>query len=260
MGGAQGSGEEEPGVGAEPDDLHVNMEMTKSPAYGSLRRRGLVVSITGYNSFMVHAPGSLRARIKDSTEQAWRLYCALELVIPHRESSKGEQVRTSRQRLVASTIPWHATAAGLTMELHAEVRRLENHLKEELTGQLGSRRGGSTGNTQFALRSLANLTETVDDQTALSVLNVLDRWNRRADAVLHPENGLHRVPRQPGEKEWRCPHCTFQTMRWNPGSGVIVCVNPACHNTDGVRPRWFAEFAVEGDQLRFSWRTIGEAA
>lgn len=208
---------------------------------------------------MVHKPGSLHARLKDATEQAWRLYCALEVAIPHPETG-GDDIRTSHQKLVASTIPWNSMAAGLVLELHIEVRRMEVHLREKVTGQLAARRGGSQDNTRYALKALANLTEAVDDQTTLSVLNMLDRWNRKADTVFRPENGLHRIPREPGQKELRCPYCAFQTMRWNPGIGVIVCVNPECRNENDVRPRWTAEFIIKDDVLQFSWETLGEAA
>lgn len=208
---------------------------------------------------MAHVPGTLHARLHDSTEQAWRLYCALELVIPHRDNSR-DQVRIHPQRLVASTIPWHSTAAGLTMELHAEVRRLEVHLKELVSGAFSPRRGGSQDNTHYALKALTNLAEAVDDQTTVGILNTLDRWIRKADAVFEPQKGLHRVPREPGEKEMRCPYCTFQTMRWHPATGVIVCVHPECLNEAGIRPRWIAEFIIKDDELQFSWEAIGEAA
>lgn len=209
---------------------------------------------------MAHEPGSARARLKEGTEYAWRLYCALELVVPYREATRQEQIRSKRQRAVASTIPWHSSAANLTLELHAEVRRLEVHLKEQITGTLGARRGNSRDNTRFALHALADLAEAVDDQTALSVLIVIDRWNHRATAVFNPDKGLHRVPREPGEGELRCPYCTFQTMRWHPPTGVIVCINPECRTENGVRPRWSATFTVNGDDLRFSWEEQGAAA
>lgn len=145
------------------------------------------------------------------------------------------------------------------MELHAEVRRLETHLKELVTGGFPARRGNSASNTSYALKALTHLAEAVDDQTALSVLNTVDRWNRKADNVFNPEHGLHRIPREPGEKEMRCPYCEFQTMRWNPGVGVIVCINPTCRTENGVRPRWSAEFVLREDVLQFTWQPLAAA-
>lgn len=209
---------------------------------------------------MTHVPGSIRARLQDSTLHAWRLYCALELLIPYREATRNEQIRVKRQRLVASTIPWHNTAAGLTLELHTEVRRLEVHLKEQISGSLSRRRGGSANNTLCALQAISVLTDAVDDQNALSVLLVIDRWIHRAAAVLNPEKGLHRVPRAPGEGELRCPYCAFQTMRWHPATGIVVCINPECTTGDGVRPRWMAQFRTQGEELQLFWEPVGAAA
>jgi hypothetical protein len=205
----------------------------------------------------MHAdPGSLRERLKSSIESSWRLYCALEVMLPYKEPSRGQPI--SRQKLSASTIPWHGAAAGLIHEYYIEVRRLEVNLKATLTGIRGVRRGGSDGNTQMALRSIANYTMTADDQTIRGVLGYVDSWIRRAEAVFNPDMGLHRIPREPGGEELRCPWCEYQTMRWQPASGIIVCINPECRNDLGVRPRWQADYQVVGDQMQFTWEVMGE--
>lgn len=207
----------------------------------------------------MHAdPGSLRERLKSSTKTSWKLYCALEVMLPFKEASKGQPI--SRQKLTTSTIPWHGTAASLIHEFYAEVRRLEVNLAATVTGIRGARRGGSDGNTLMALRAIYNLSHSVDEQTAVGVLGYFDRWNRRAEAVFDPDLGLHRIPRDPGEEEMRCPWCEFQTMRWQPATGIIVCVNPECRTTDGERPRWRAEYEVVGDQMRFTWEPMGADA
>lgn len=146
------------------------------------------------------------------------------------------------------------------MELHAEVRRLEMHLREVNFGTLAQRRGGSKENTRFALSSITVLTDPVDDQTALSVLTIISRWIHRASAFLTPEKGLHRLPREPGAGEMRCPHCGNRTMRWHPASGIVVCINPECVDEDDVRPRWQADFAVDGETLQLVWKPLGGAA
>lgn len=177
-------------------------------------------------------------------------------MLPYKEASRGEPI--SRQKLTASTIPWHGPAASLIHDLYAEVRRLEVNLKSSVTGIVGVRRGGSDGNTRMAMRSIVNLSHSVDDQTVLGVLMFIDRWIRQAEAVFNPDRGLHRIPRSPGEEESRCPWCDLPTMRWQPATGIIVCVNPECRNDDGVRPRWQADYRVVGDQLLFAWLSVGE--
>jgi hypothetical protein len=199
-------------------------------------------------------PGSLRERLKSSTDQAWKLYCALNAVIPFKEASKGQRI--SRQKLTASTIPWHGSAAGLVTDFYAEVRRLEVNLKAAVTGIRGVRRGGSDGNTRMALQSIVNLSFSVDDQTVLGILGFVDRWIRQANAVFNPDLGLHRLPRTPGEKDMRCPWCEYQTMRWQPATGIIVCINPECTTDEGVRPRWRADYEIVGDEMLFTWNEL----
>ncbi len=209
---------------------------------------------------MINDPGGLRPRLKAQTDHAWRLYCALETVIPYQGSGQNSQPRIHRQRLVASTVPWHSRAAMLVTELDAEIRRLEVQLKEHISGTLRGRRGGSRQNTRHALRSVANLAEAVDDQVVLGILNKISRWTRQADAIFEPEKGLHRIPRAPGEGEMRCPYCAFPTMRWHPASGIAVCVNPECITAENTRPRWTVQYVLIDDELKFTWELCGEAA
>lgn len=200
---------------------------------------------------MSHEPGSLHARLREQADHAWRLYCALELDVPHKTSKgSGQEIR---QRRIVAPIPWNTVAAELTLEFHNEIRRLESHLKERIIGGYPKRRGSSDNNTRLAIDSVVNLCETVDQETTHGVLGYLTTWSHRADLVYRPEHGLHRFPRQPGEKEARCPYCTFTTLRWNPSKGLAVCVNPGCRNHDGQRPRWSAEFSINGTGLTFRW-------
>ncbi len=203
-------------------------------------------------------PGSPQERLRESIEKAWRLYCALEVMLPYKEAGHGEPI--SRQKLTASTIPWHGAAAGLIHDFYAEVRRIEVNLKAHITGIRGIRRGGSDGNTRMALQSIANFAVSEDTQTVVGVLGYIDSWIRKAEGVFNPDLGLHRLPREPEEKEMRCPYCEYLTMRWQPATGIIVCVNPECRNGDGARPRWLAEYAVSGDELQFTWTLMGESA
>lgn len=201
-------------------------------------------------------PGSLRDRLKNSTQEAWRLYCALEVMLPYKEAGQGQQI--SRQKLTASTIPWHGAAASAIHDFYCEVRRLEVNMKAHITGIRGVRRGGSDGNTKMALQSVVNYCWSADDQTVLGVLGYLESWIRRSQAIFNPDYGLHRIPRVPDEEEMRCPWCSFQTMRWQPATGVIVCVNPECRNDQDVRPRWRADYEVVGDALQFTWTSADE--
>jgi hypothetical protein len=209
---------------------------------------------------VIHEPGSLHARLNGSAQHAWRLYCALELEIPHRQSTSSGQERITQHRRSTTPIPWNSVAAELTLEFHTEIRRLESHLKERLTGGYPKRRGSSSTNTRYAIDSVVKLCTTSDTVTVLGVLSYIATWTRRADTVFNPQNGLHRLPRQPGEGEARCPYCKRDTMRWNPPTGQAVCVNPYCKTDDGQRPRWAVQFTLIDDQLAFRWDEMEAAA
>ena len=114
----------------------------------------------------------------------------------------------------------------------------------------------------MALVSIANLSfsPAVDDQTVAGILGYIDGWVRQANSVFNPDLGLHRMPRTPGEEEMRCPWCEYQTMRWQPATGIIVCINPECHDTEGNRPRWRADYEVVDDEMRFTWEQMKETA
>lgn len=212
-----------------------------------------------YNADMHADPGSLRERLKSSTESAWRKYCALEVMLPYKEVGRGQPIK--RQRLSASTIPWHGAVAELIHDFYTEVRRLEVGLIAQVTGAHGSRRGGSDANTRLALTSIEKFSHVVDDQTVLGILGYMDKWIRRVDSTFNPDRGLHRLPREPGEGELRCPWCKYQTMRWQPATGIIVCINPECYTDEKIRPRWQAEYEVVGEEMKFTWTPMdGEGA
>lgn len=209
---------------------------------------------------MIHEPGSLRARLRTTADQAFRLNCTLELAVPYKQVTGPDHAAIPQHKRVVAPIPWNSVAAELTIDFQNEIRRLEVHLKERIIGGYPRRRGSSQANTRRAIDSVVNLCETSDDATVLGVLSYFAAWTRRAENYFDPEGGLHRLPREPGEKELPCPYCERKTMRWNPARGIAVCVNPACHNTDGQRPRWMAEYTILGDRLTFRWDEMGAAA
>lgn len=208
---------------------------------------------------MAHEPGSVRARLGETVPRVWKMYCALELVIPHPDSQHSEPI--SRQKLVASSPAWHSQAAHLVLEFHEHVRRVEASLAQRISGRIRLVRGASQENTEKALYALPKLAEAVDDATVLELVAYLDQWFRRGQSAIFPEMIVHHLPRNPGEGEARCPHCHYQTMRWFPAQGIAFCVNPICANDSGKRPQWCVEYMVSGGLMSFSWReTTAESA
>lgn len=207
----------------------------------------------------MHEPGSVRARLDEGVLRAWDVYCALEAIIPHPESHHGERI--SKGKLVASSPAWHGQAAHLVLDLHEYVRRQEAFMAQKLSGKIRLLRGASPRNTRYGLEALPKLAQGFPESEALELVIHLERWVRRGESVLGPEKAIHHLPRNPGEKESRCPYCDFQTMRWSPPKGVAFCINHTCVLDDGSRPRWVIEYEIVDNLLRFSWQlTQGEVA
>ena len=119
-------------------------------------------------------------------------------------------------------------------------------------------RGTSQSNTRYSLHAIALLMDGQPEESAWATLNYIENWIRRGNAVFVPDDMLRRLPRSPGEGEARCPWCSFQTLRWRQSSGVVSCVNPACVDDNGQRPRWKAEFRMTETEMVFAWRDLGE--
>ena len=179
------------------------------------------------------------------------MYRILDMMLPHPGSRRPGPM--SQHKIVASSPPWHAQAAGLVLELHTSIRRVESDLVHVVSGRTATPRGGTDANTWFALRSVGRLCYAADDNTTARIFGYLDTWINRAYAIFDDRQSLHRLPRHPGESEYRCPYCTYQTMRWHPLTGVIVCVNPGCRDDEGRRPRWTVAYQITGDRLEWSW-------
>lgn len=201
---------------------------------------------------MIHEPGSLHACLRTAADDAWRLYCALEQEIPERQATGFDPARPSYQRRSVAAANWNSVAAELTLEFHTKIRALESSLNERVAGST-KRRGASDANTRYAIDAVVNLCEAIDPADVLGILRYLTRFTRRATTYFDPSDGLRRLPRNPGEKEHRCPYCGNKTMRWNPARGKAVCILPTCENDLGVRPRWFVRFEVMDNQLIFRW-------
>lgn len=207
---------------------------------------------------MIHEPGSIHACLRTTADDAWRLYCALEQEVPERQARGFDPARPSYQRRSAAAANWNSVAAELTIEFHRKIRALESSLNERVVGAT-KHRGPSDTNTRRAIDAVVSLCETIDTSDVLGVLNYLTHFTRRATTYFDPAKGLHRLPRNPGEKEHCCPYCGNKTMRWNPARGIAVCVLPTCLNEGGKRPRWSAEFTLTEDQLVFRWDEVDAA-
>lgn len=202
-------------------------------------------------------PTTLLARVTSTAAQSWKLNGLLELLVPFPERTGDDSGRSGTK--VDAPLPWNSQAAMLVTELHAETRRLELALNLRVVGRRPAR-GGSSENTELALRAICRLCEAVDDDEVRAVLRQLSNWVGRARVALGHGAPLRRLPRQGGEGggEPRCPWCTFQTLRFRPVPGTIVCVNPGCRDDDGRRPLgWLEVEAIGTGVIRWQDGAVG---
>ncbi len=161
---------------------------------------------------------------------------------------------TSHHKAVAgSPAPWHEEAGTVLLTIHEEARRLEASLRRQITGHLGTRRGGSDRNTEAALDAIAHLVHGVPEHDARDALRIVARWIRNARQV--GDIGLEDrwvpvPPARPGELPPKCPYCQTYSLRVTTRAGLVACINRRCEDNNGEPPRGQLERqALNGDPM-----------
>ena len=141
-------------------------------------------------------------------------------------------------KVTGSPAPWHAEAAGALMTIHEEARRLEASLRREVTGNLGRRRGGTTGNTREALDAIVKLSEAVCDDEVKRAARIVARWVTAARQIrdIDQTDRWEPLPRLPGMLPPACDWCETYALRMNRRTGEVRCTNSRCRDEDGRRP------------------------
>lgn len=138
--------------------------------------------------------------------------------------------------------PWHSPVAMVFLDMHALSRKIERGLRYELGLPLRYR-GCSDVNTRKALEASINLCEKADDFAVRVNTKEIERWSRRAAIALGVTEIPKRLPRSPGNPEPKCPFCKLRTLRSKWLDGEIYCINPACKDENGNKPRARMEFS-----------------
>lgn len=152
-----------------------------------------------------------------------------------------------------SSPPWHAPVAHCHLDLHALSRKLERDLRSELNLP-GRYRGGSSSNTRKALHAVHRLAQGADDFIVKLSIKELEKWSRRASIALEVTEAPKKLPRLPKEPERPCPWCKNRTLRILPLKGEIYCVNPACKDEEGRKPRASLEYSSIANDLVLVWQ------
>lgn len=177
--------------------------------------------------------GSDNDQLRTAVVSVKHAYNTLEDLIVHPVSHGSQLVRPST--LVRAWPAWNTQAAYLVFDLHQLTRAQEDRLRALVSGSRTGR-GSSDRNTFLSLDALPDLAFAAGQDEVHETLAALSSWLRRARETLGEVEPLARLPRQPGEREPRCPWCQRMTLRHQPHAGLVRCINPACRDTDGNRP------------------------
>jgi hypothetical protein len=160
----------------------------------------------------------------------------LEQLLP--EQATDSTTGGGHQKITGSPAPWHAEAAAALVVIHEEARRLEASLRREVTGNLGRRRGGSTGNTRDALAAIVKLTEAVCDDEVKTAARIVARWVTSARQIrdIDQTDRWEPLPRLPGMLPPACDWCDTYSLRMNRRTGEVRCTNSRCKDEEGRRP------------------------
>lgn len=181
-----------------------------------------------------HAANDVAGRVTDLRE----ILVVLAELLPEPVTDPTAGNTHTRRGITGSPAPWHAEAAGILLDIHEGVRRLEASIRRDVTGHLGPRRGGSDGNTQAALTAITNLTYALNDDQAKQTGRILGIWLSHARQIrdIDLEPSWAPLPSVPGTPPPACPYCRTYGLRFARQSGAVRCANPRCVDTQEQRP------------------------
>lgn len=197
-----------------------------------------------------YEPGTIRSELVKAVYRTWVLNELLENDVAEpvgRNPGSGVGGNSTGSRP-----PWNSQAAELILDLRIKSRQCEWDFTFQVLGH-GTVRGDSDRNTWLALYRVTDLMGAVTDRVVLSALTVFRAWIGRAEVLLGQAEPIRRLPREFGEKEQCCPWCSYRTLRCRSDTGTVFCVNPACRDSDGERPK--AVIGVsDGGELTLLWQ------
>lgn len=197
-------------------------------------------------------PPALHARVTTAADDLSALLARLEAELPEKYRKPygaGAMPRGGDGPLAS----WNSSVAYLVMEIHSGLREIETNLRYMVAGVLRNH-GGGDGVTRAILDRVADLTAGASTASATAVAVQLEKWCYRARLALGESEPLARMPRLPGAPEPPCPYCGRTSIRYQPSSGVLTCVNPGCRDRDGKRTRGRVEVGRYTGEPRVAWQ------
>jgi hypothetical protein len=182
--------------------------------------------------------------LADALEDLAELVPVLAALLPEPVGDPTTGTTAHRKHAVGSPAPWHPEAGPMLMTVHEGVRRMEASMRQEITGRLGGRRGGSDANTTAAMRAIENLGHGLPDDRARYYARIVGIWTAHARTVRDidqaPKWSAIAAPK--GTLPPQCPYCRTYMLRVAMASGAVTCANPSCVDSLGQRPRGRMEY------------------
>jgi hypothetical protein len=135
--------------------------------------------------------------------------------------------QTARHQATESAPPWNPGAAMIVLDIHEGIRRLEQQIRQTITGRPGIKRGGSDANTIAAISAVSRLAEALSQRTIHETTIVITRWTTtiRQQPAIDELPVLDRLPNLP---EFACPYCGVAWLLVARASGMVTCGVPDC--------------------------------
>jgi hypothetical protein len=129
--------------------------------------------------------------------------------------------------------PWQGAAAAVYWDIHFGARNLEDVCRTAIGLPAHTPpRGGSTANTDEALRAISGTTTSLPPGMLAEVRRRVERWSTAIDQMPDVDRAdtWVPVPRQPGALPPACPYCTMFTLRMSVRRELVRCFNPPCRD------------------------------
>lgn len=164
------------------------------------------------------------------------------------------QTGTIGRHAPESSEPWQGEAASVYWTVHFGARQLEDTCRADIgLPPLHPGRGGSSANTDAALRAIADTAPTMTTGTLTHTRRKVEGWLTAIEQI--PDIDLadtwNPVPRQPGALPPVCPYCHTFALRMATARQLVRCFNPPCRDTDDRPPVARMETGLSGGVLVF---------
>lgn len=177
------------------------------------------------------------ARLSDAISHVRTYLTDVAALLP--EPHGKPRIGTIGRSAPESSEPWQGAAAATYWTIHFGCRRLEEQIRADLGFEPHRPpRGGSTANTDEALRAIDRAAPTMTPDMLAVARRRAERWSTSIDQLTDIDRAdtWVPVPRQPGALPPACPYCAMYTLRMSVQRELVRCFNPPCRDGNDRPP------------------------